>query len=741
MSIEIIFCIPILILLQTQTSTSEVLKVFEKIKSLNNPSLISSPDTSIEKAFVKSLNSKPEFNKCSFFFISSSSGNENLLSQLSLLSHRESPAKSLVLNSELNNNNYYNFKDSIAHTSEEPYIKQWWSHNLKKHSSFCTLVIFIFDYISDEVLSYVNLRIAHRFFPATRRNEDFYIFMASEAIPVSPSNVYENSAAEKIVKLEYAYSILVFKLLKMERLVMKRLCMLCERSEIIFNNKDLNFANPAELQEYSFPKERHFFGRQLRIALMTRVPSRIETRRIASTTSEVKYDFDRGLYKFLLREFEKRMNFTMDVFPSTGGGSTGNLLEDGSWTGVMGDVITGKADIGFSAGGNWLRFQYVDTNSGIMEFMFLSFATGKQPAEYSWMAIFLPFSFLVWCICVISFIGAFIIILALNQTTPRSLSDDSQIKTYLKKMDAMEFVVSAFFEKSSKIQGNFSVRNFAGFWSLVGLVMSTLYKGKIVGLLAFPNYPTAPRNFDELAASDYSWGLQFYGGLAYDLFRLSSNPTLKYLASKMELEPNATRCYERARNSKFSCITYGAMADYSIQKNFSNKFGKSDVSVAPSREFITSVAPAVKKRSYLIRIFDWMISKTVDSGLIDRWVLMDYELMRQEKLKASLNGKGNVFVELQHDQDHSILTLKNLKGAFVILVVGGAWSLILFLFENMRKAFTIDAGNENGNNPKCWERGTHFPKMHLQRTVIIIHLRKDNSQVGKSFNSKEVLYI
>ncbi|CAG7694148.1 unnamed protein product [Allacma fusca] len=738
MSIEMIFCIPILILLQTKTGNSEVLEVFEKIKSLDHPSLISSPDTSIETKFVKLLNSKPEFNKCSFFFISSSSSNENLLSQITMVMQQESPAKSLVLNPELNNSNYYyNFKDSITHTSEEPYIKQWWSHNLKKHSSFCTLVIFIFDYISDEVLSYVNLRIAHRFFPATRRNEDFYIFMASEAIPVSPSNVYENSAAEKIVKLEYAYSILVFKLLKMERLVMKRLCMLCERSKIIFYKKDLNFANPAELQEYSFPKEKHFFGRQLRITLVTKVPSRIEARRIASTTSEVKYDFDRGLYKYLLLEFEKRLNFTMDVFPSTGGGSSGNLLEDGSWTGVLGDVITGKADIGFSAGGNWLRFQYVDTNSGIMEFMFLTFATGKQPAEYSWMAVFLPFSILVWCICVISFIGAFIIILALNQTTHGNLSDDSRIKTCLKKMDAMEFVVLAFFEKSVKIQGNFSVRNFAGFWSLVGLVMSTLYKGKIVGILAFPHYSTAPQNFDELAASDYSWGLQFYGGLAYDLFRLSSNPTLKYLASKMELEPNATRCYDRARNSKFSCITYGARADYSIRKNFSNKFGKSDVSVAPSREFITSVAPIVKKRSYLIRIFDWMISKTVDSGLIDRWVLMDYELMRQEKLKASLNGKGNVFVELQHDQDHSILTLKNLKGAFMILGVGGAWSLILFLLENMRKAFTMDAGEEDASNLRCWERGKHFPKMYLQRTVI--HLGKNNSQVAKSFsNSKEI---
>ncbi|CAG7690686.1 unnamed protein product [Allacma fusca] len=651
MSIEIIFCIGILIYLQKQAGTSEVLQGFANVKSLTNPNLTFFPDTSIEKEFVKSLNSKPESNKCSFFFISSSSGNENLLSQLSLLSHQESLAKSLVLNPELNNSNYYNFKDSIAHTSEEPYIKQRWSHNLKKHSSFCTLVIFIFQDISDEVLSYVNLRIAHRFFPATRRNEDFYIFMASEAIPVSLSKDYENAAAETVVKLEYAYSILVFKLLKMERLVMKRLCMLCERSEIIFNKKDLNSANPAELQEYSFPKEKHFFGRQLRISLSTRILSRVETRRVASTTSEVKYDFDRGLYKYLLREFEKRLNFTTVVFPSTGGGSSGNLLENGSWTGLLGDVITGKADIGFAAGGNWLRFQYVDTNS------------------------------------------------ALNQTTPRSLSDDSQIKKCLKKMDAMEFVVLAFFERSSKIQGNFSVRTFAGFWSLVGLVISTLYKGKIVGLLAFPHYPTAPQNFDELAASDYSWGLQFYGGLAYDLFRLSSNPTLKYLASKMELEPNATRCYERARNSKFSCITYGGRADYSIKRNFSNMFGISDLTVAPSREFITSAAPAVKKRSYLILIFDWIISKAVDSGFIEKWVLMDYELIRQEKLKASLNGKGNVFVELQHDQDHSILTLKNLKGAFMLLFFGGTWSCILLLLENMRKAFTSDAGKENGSNP------------------------------------------
>lgn len=54
----------------------------------------------------------------------------------------------------------------------------------------------------------------------------------------------------------------------------------------------------------------------------------------------------------LNHEFQLKFNFTYNIFVSTGedgnfgGGGTGFQLANGTWIGVTGDLISGKADIG-----------------------------------------------------------------------------------------------------------------------------------------------------------------------------------------------------------------------------------------------------------------------------------------------------------------------------------------------------------------------------------------------------------
>ncbi|CAG7726432.1 unnamed protein product, partial [Allacma fusca] len=185
------------------------------------------------------------------------------------------------------------------------------------------------------------------------------------------------------------------------------------------------------------------------------------------------------------------------------------------------------------------------------------------------------------------------------------------------------------------------------------------------------------------------WGLQFYGGLAYDLFKYSSNPTMQHLASKMELVPDPIKCYNRALKSQFSCITYGTMAEYAILKNFSDRFGNSDLSLARSREFFVPVGPMLPKRSYLLETFRWAIGKTVDSGLADKWIQMDYENLRRQKFRESKSSAGKgIFMELGILQ-RDILTLKNFKGAFAILFAGTILSGLVFMCENIWKIYFL----------------------------------------------------
>ncbi|CAG7719618.1 unnamed protein product, partial [Allacma fusca] len=115
------------------------------------------------------------------------------------------------------------------------------------------------------------------------------------------------------------------------------------------------------------PKLKQLSGRTLRISSATRVHSRISLKKVSAN----QYSYDRGIYALMISELEKRLNFTSVPFPAEGSGASGNLRKDGSWSGVMGDVVDDRADIGFCAGITWLRNDYTDI-AGIMEFMVLT---------------------------------------------------------------------------------------------------------------------------------------------------------------------------------------------------------------------------------------------------------------------------------------------------------------------------------------------------------------------------------
>ncbi|CAG7724245.1 unnamed protein product [Allacma fusca] len=603
------------------------------------------------KQFLEDLIISTDIKYCENLQIASTSLEENIVSPVDF-----SPMRRMLLNVNIDvskkNSHYVNWNR--------------WHVNVKKFSIVCTMVSMTFKYYTQNILNILKRQLSSKHFPESKRDEDFYVF-----VKISSKRSGDLDELNRIRRLKFAKSI--FVLVEPDNFQVLNVCMLC-KPELVFQNVNKNVVSVESV----FPKTiKQLHGLELRISLLTGAPSRIGLKK----TTNGNFDYERGSLMLFLTDLEKRFNFTTIPFPSMGGGGSGNLQKNGSWNGIMGDIIDAKADLGYVAGETWLRYQYTDM-AGAMEFMVLSFARGKQPPEYSWKAVLHPFSTNVWAACSASFLLGFLIMLILNDAKIWSAKKRS------KKIELLEFIVSAFFEKASNIPGNLHLRNFATFWSLMGLIMATVYKGIVVSLLAFPFYPHEPNSFDELAASSqYTWGLQFYGGLAYDLFKYSSNPTMQHLASEMELVPDPIKCYNRALKSRFSCITYGTMAEYAILKNFSDRFGNSDLSLARSREFFVPVGPMLSKRSYLLETFRWIIGKTVDSGLSDKWIQMDYENLRRQKFRESKVKSGeSYFMELAITH-HDILTLKNFKGAFAILFAGSFLSGFMFLSENTLRIF------------------------------------------------------
>ncbi|CAG7725863.1 unnamed protein product, partial [Allacma fusca] len=447
--------------------------------------------------FLESIITRMDIKSCEILCVRSNTAENKILN----FDKINSPMKQILILSKIVLSK--NWTDS-----EEITLKYGWHFNAKKYSVPCTVIFVIFNIYTEGLSEQLSNLIFKRHHEMAKRDEDFYVFI--KIYKKTPKDSTESKIIEDL-KLPKT----IFVLISPNKFKVQNLCMICSVTK-----KYRNIFIDDISKEGIFQKSlKNLHGRELKVSLITGVPSRVALKKVA----EERFVLERGVYKFVLLELEKRLNFTTLAFPSIGGGGSGNLLKNGSWNGAMGDVIDGRADIGFCAGQNWLRYQYTDM-AGAMEFMVLSFARGKPLPEFTWKAALLPFSLEVWIGCGASFLLGFSIMLILNDAKIWGIKKPS------KNIVLLEFAISAFFERPCEIVGNLNLRNFVTFWSLMGLVMATVYKGIVVSLLAFPFFTPAPNSFDELSASSkYLWGLQFYGGLAYDLFKYSSNPTMQHL--------------------------------------------------------------------------------------------------------------------------------------------------------------------------------------------------------------------
>ena len=117
-----------------------------------------------------------------------------------------------------------------------------------------------------------------------------------------------------------------------------------------------------------------------------------------------------------------QFNFTFEIFPSTGGDS-GKLASHGFWTGVVGDILDGRADIGLSTSYNLHRYTLIGFSRGT-QYAWDTFVIGPPQTTYSWQAMFWPFALDLWIGIAISL---FLVLITLR-TIQRSTVDIQNYK-------------------------------------------------------------------------------------------------------------------------------------------------------------------------------------------------------------------------------------------------------------------------------------------------------------------------
>ncbi|OCT71958.1 hypothetical protein XELAEV_18034936mg [Xenopus laevis] len=203
----------------------------------------------------------------------------------------------------------------------------------------------------------------------------------------------------------------------------------------------------------------------------------------------------------ILDELSNRLGFKYEIYQAPDG-KYGHRLSNGSWNGMIGELINKRADIAISAititpeRENVVDFtkRYLDYSVGIMI---------KKPEErINIFSLFAPFDFAVWaCIAaVIPVVGVLIFVLNRIQAVRAQSSSQTSQSTSSTLQSAIWIVYGAFVHQGGESAANsVAMRIVMGSWWLFTLIVCSSYTANLAAFLTVSRMDNPIRTFQDLA--------------------------------------------------------------------------------------------------------------------------------------------------------------------------------------------------------------------------------------------------
>lgn len=415
-------------------------------------------------------------------------------------------------------------------------------------------------------------------------------------------------------------------------------------------------------------------------------------------TSPVKYPFlveiekknngwicKRGIFKYILNSLILHFNFTFVISPSNNG-DTGKQLPNGSWNGVIGDISSGRADIGVSTTYSPSRYKVV-TFTRAFEYIWVTFMIGQPKKSYSWEAIMWPFQTTLWISILISLLAIILTFKVISRW------EDLVMRKQIKFEFTVMQIVFTLLGKELPYPTSPSARIILSFWLLSALVINTLYVAKIVELLAFPVFQAQPKSFKELIdpSYHYKFGFDLSGGALYNHFESSSNPVLRKVFEDLSPPKEAVNCFTSALESNFACISWRGTADYIAYRNLSLVYGKSPLNAADDDKTLFVPQGLVLQRNSILKPnFNRYVEMLMDSGQAIKWTMDDLKELNKEKIcwqktMDNSNGESLLSNSEENNEKEKMLSLYNLLGVIYVYFIGNSAGVFAFVAEILRR--------------------------------------------------------
>ncbi|KAF8796906.1 Glutamate receptor ionotropic like protein [Argiope bruennichi] len=332
----------------------------------------------------------------------------------------------------------------------------------------------------------------------------------------------------------------------------------------------------------------------------------------------------------------------------------GSSLSDGNWTGMIGMIQRGEANLAFnSLSITDSRFDVVDF-SRVYLIEDMTFQIKKPGTLPPSLALFRPFDFTIWMAVTITLLLMPLVIKYLLNTK------DTYIKIFLKCFGSLL--------NQSSITKHYVSRNIVGSWLVFGMILTLSYSAILLSVLTVPLQIPAVKNFEELSEAVMKRGYRIClpkGSSILEFLIHSDKKHLKFLgqtALRNNWYSGSSQC---AIDTNCAVMSYRSLFQIVAGPENWKVYYMSEESLL-SLNFAFGMEKGFRYKKQLNTI----ISRASSAGIYNKFV-------SDESYKYLLFKASTMYI----NKETKAFSIRDLLGCFLILSLGLSLSTLTFIGE------------------------------------------------------------
>ena len=414
--------------------------------------------------------------------------------------------------------------------------------------------------------------------------------------------------------------------------------------------------------------------------LTTTFPLAIATGKMQLAEEEsksTKITYSQGMEVQLLSMVADKLNSSLQYLqPPPNDEKWGTLGDSGEFTGLLGDLIYNRADIGFVA---WpLHPNLVMVLDPTITYQRDSWIWWVPCAKKvpRWKSLFKVFSVELWIAGIAGVFLSPIVLIFLSKISYR-ISGVSESRYYQGFSTCLSSILALVLGISAPhLPKSHSLRVFFIFWICFSFALSTIFQTFFFTFLMKPELQNQMNNFEEILSSGVSYG---YNPLIDEIVSVSE-PTVRENRISCP-ESNIPPCLDWVANhDNFSILCSSVFMEYQLTTSFLDENGKPLICEAGDSFYTIYYATYMKKGNPLLDEFNRILLACDEAGFLQ---YIFKRLTELRYIEAAVQGIKVI------GEEYGDLTLDQLQGAFILYVCGISLSSLAFVCEKMLRVMKI----------------------------------------------------